>query len=140
MCDYSPTNWMVFVGFLHHMRMAGYYGLMLVSTCPSVYLSFVRPSVFSFLDYNLSKCQWIFNFVCALILWSSGLGLLMGKFCQFSTQLSPGDMSLSLFLDDNLSNYQWIFTTLSMYIDIFEIWFGIANGQISWVFYNLPTA
>ena len=34
------------------------------------------------------------------------------------------------FLDDNLS-YQWIFTRLGLCIDIVEILFGIANGQIS---------
>ena len=36
-----------------------------------------------------------------------------------------------LFPDDNLSKHQWIFTKLGIYIDIVEIWFGIANGQIS---------
>ena len=35
-----------------------------------------------------------------------------------------------LFPDDNLSKHQWIFTKLGMCIDIVEIWFGIANGQI----------
>ena len=35
------------------------------------------------------------------------------------------------FLDDNLSKHQWIFTKLGMCIGIVEIWFGIANGQIS---------
>ena len=36
-----------------------------------------------------------------------------------------------LFPDDNLSkHHQWIFTKLRMCIDIVEIWFGIANGQI----------
>ena len=35
------------------------------------------------------------------------------------------------FPDDNLSKHQWIFTKLGMCIDIVEIWFGIANGQIS---------
>ena len=29
------------------------------------------------------------------------------------------------------SKPQWIFTKLGMCIDIVEIWFGIANGQIS---------
>ena len=32
--------------------------------------------------------------------------------------------------DDNLSKHQWIFTKLGMCIDIMEIWFGTANGQI----------
>ena len=31
----------------------------------------------------------------------------------------------------NLSKYQWIFTKLGVCIDILEIRFGIANGQIS---------
>ena len=33
--------------------------------------------------------------------------------------------------DDNLSKHQWIFTKLGMCIDVVEIRFGIANGQIS---------
>ena len=37
--------------------------------------------------------------------------------------------SVFSFLDDNLSKYQWIFTKLGIYIDIVEIWFGIANGK-----------
>ena len=35
------------------------------------------------------------------------------------------------FPDDDLSKHQWIFTKFGMCIDIVEIWFGIANGQIS---------
>ena len=35
------------------------------------------------------------------------------------------------FPDDNLSKRQWIFTKLGMCPDIVDIWFGIANGQIS---------
>ena len=38
------------------------------------------------------------------------------------------------FLDDNLSKHQWIFAKLGMCTDIVEIWFGIANGQISAIF------
>ena len=30
--------------------------------------------------------------------------------------------------------YQWIFTRVGMFIDIMEIWFGIANGQMSSIF------
>ena len=40
------------------------------------------------------------------------------------------------FPDDKLSKHQWIFTKLCMCIDIVEIWFGIANGQISSKFYG----
>ena len=35
------------------------------------------------------------------------------------------------FPDDNLSKHQWIFTKSGVCIDIMEIWYGIANGQIS---------
>ena len=72
--------------------------------------------------------------VCALILWRSGLGLLIGKFRQFLTELSAGDMSEFSFLDDNFSKYQWIFTTLGVCIGIVKIWFEIADGQISSIF------
>ena len=41
------------------------------------------------------------------------------------------------FPDENLSKHQWIFTKLGMCIDIVEIWFGIANGQISSDFYRV---
>ena len=39
-----------------------------------------------------------------------------------------------LFPDDNLSKYKCIFTKLGVCIDIVEICFGIANGQILSVF------
>ena len=42
-----------------------------------------------------------------------------------------------LFPDDNFSKHQWIFTKLGMCIDIVDIWFGIANGQISSNFYGV---
>ena len=53
----------------------------------------VHPSIrFSFPDDNLRNISGISpNLVCALILWRSGLGLLMGKFCQFFTELSVHD-------------------------------------------------
>ena len=35
------------------------------------------------------------------------------------------------FPDDNLSKHHWIFTKLGMCIDIVEIWFWIADVQIS---------
>ena len=40
------------------------------------------------------------------------------------------------FPDDNLSKHQLIFTKLGICIDIVDIWFGIANGQISSNFYR----
>ena len=58
----------------------------------------------------------------------------MGKFRQFLTELSARDTPIFSFPDDNLSKHQGIFTKLDMGIDIVEIWFGIANGQISSIF------
>ena len=43
-------------------------------------------------------------------------------------------MSTSSFQDYNLNKFQWTLTKLGMCIDIVEIWFGIANGQISLIF------
>ena len=37
------------------------------------------------------------NLVCLLIFWTSGLGLLMGNFRQFLTELSACDMSVFSF-------------------------------------------
>ena len=58
----------------------------------------------------------------------------MGKFCQFLTELSARQRSVYAFPDDNFSKYQWIFTRHGMCIDILDICFGIANGQISSIF------
>ena len=55
----------------------------------------------------------------------------MGKFCQIFMELSARDMPIFLFTDDNLSKCQGILTKLGTCIDIVEIWFGIACGQIS---------
>ena len=65
-----------------------------MSMCLSVRLSAVCLSVlpfvpFSFPDDNLRNINgFLPNFVCALILWRSGLGLLMDKFRQIFTELS----------------------------------------------------
>ena len=91
-------------------------------------------SIFWFPDYNLSINGFSQNLVCTLILWKSGLELLMGKFCHILTESSAWHISVDLFLDDSLSIYQLIFTKLCMCINIVEIWFGIANGQILSVF------
>ena len=47
-------------------------------------------AVFLFLHNNMSKHQWIFTklSMCIDIKEAIGLGLLMGKFCQFLTKLS----------------------------------------------------
>ena len=41
------------------------------------------------------------NLVCALIFWRAGLGLLIGKFHQFLTELSVRDRSVFLFCHIN---------------------------------------
>ena len=58
----------------------------------------------------------------------------MGIFRQILTKLSAQDTPKFSFLDDNLSKCQGILTKLVTCIDIKEIWFGIANGQISSIF------
>ena len=58
----------------------------------------------------------------------------MAKFRQFLKELSARDMPIFSFPDDKLSKHQCIITKLGMCIDIMEIWFGIANGQISSIF------
>ena len=84
-----------------HTIVAGYHGINLTIRV-SVSLSFVRPSVrpfFRFRAFTMSKCQWILpNSVCALILWRSALGLLMGKFRKFLTELSARDRSVFSFI------------------------------------------
>ena len=64
------------------------------------------------------------------------MGLLIGKFCQILTELSTQDRPLFLFPDINLSKCQRILTKLGTCIDMREIWFLIANGQISSMFDN----
>ena len=58
----------------------------------------------------------------------------MVKFRQFLTELSACHTSVFLFPDDDLSKYQWTFTKFGMCIDIVELCFGIANGEISSIF------
>ena len=49
-----------------------------------------------------------------------------------SVLLSVSPPSICIpFPDDILSKHRWVFTKLGMCIDIVEIWFGIANWQIS---------
>ena len=82
---------------------AGYYGFMLdvhVSVCPL----YVRLSIFRFRMITLVNINGFSpNLVCALMMWRSGLGLLMGKFRKIFTELSAQDMPIFSFPDDNLS-------------------------------------
>ena len=55
----------------------------------------------------------------------------MGKFRQIFKELSARDKPIFSFPDDNFSKYQGTLTKLAICIDRKEIWFGIANGQIS---------
>ena len=103
-----------------------------VGYCVSVRPSVVRPSVLRFRMKTWVNINGFSpNLVRALILWRSGLGLLIGKFRQSFTELSARDTPVFSFPDDNLNKHQWIFTKLGMCIDIVEILFGIANWQIS---------
>ena len=93
----------------------------------------------SFLNDNLSKRHWIFTKLGMCIdiveIW---FGIANGQiFVSLWWKLSAQDMPIFSFLDDNLSKCQGILTKLSTCIDIKEIWFGIANGQISSNFYGV---
>ena len=107
--------------------------------CPSVHPSVIChsicPSIFSFPDDNLSKCQWIFTKLNVSIdiveIW---FGIVIVKFLKFLTELSARSMSEFSFPDDKFSKCQWIFTNFGVPVDIVKIWFGIADGQISSVF------
>ena len=108
----------------------------MVSHWTSVYLS--AHHIYIHLSFRLSlfcfrMMTWVNisgfspNLVCALIVWRSGLGLVMGKF--WWNTLSARDKPMLSFPDDNLSKCLGILTKLGTCIDIKEIWFGIANGQ-----------
>ena len=58
----------------------------------------------------------------------------MGKFHQILMELSPQDTPIFSFPDDNLSKCQGILTKLGTCIDMKDICFGIANGQMSSLF------
>ena len=58
----------------------------------------------------------------------------MGKFRQFLMELTARDTPIFSFPDDNFSKHQCFFTKLGMCIDIVEVCFGVANGQILSIF------
>ena len=62
------------------------------------------------------------------------MGLLMGNFRQILMELSAQGTPIFLFPDDNLSKCQGILIKLGTCIDMKDILFGIANGQISSMF------
>ena len=110
-----------------------------LSVCPSIYIcpSVCHTSVHPYFRFRTITLVNINRFspnsVCALILWISGLGLLMGKFHQFLTELSACYTSVFSFPDDNFK-CQLIFTKLGVCIDIVETWFEIPDGQILSIF------
>ena len=57
----------------------------------------------------------------------------MGKFRQIWTELPAQATSIFSFPDDNFSKCQGVLTN-GTWIDMKEIWFRIANGQISSMF------
>ena len=52
----------------------------------------------------------------------------------FTLVVRLGSICQSVFHFRMMSKHQWIFIKLGMCIDIVEIWFGIAHGQISSIF------
>ena len=59
-------------------------------------------------------------------------GIVNGQISSnFDSYLCPRHMPIFSFPGENLSKFQGILTKLGTCIDIKEIWFGIANGQIS---------
>ena len=59
----------------------------------------------------------------------------MGNFRQFLTELSARETSVFSFQDNNLSTRKYMdFHQTCLCIDIMEIWFRIANGQLSSIF------
>ena len=89
----SSKTWIIFI--TRHTIAVGYYGFTLdvrvcLSVRPSVSHTSVRPFFVSMITWANIK-GFLPNLVCALILWRSGLGLLMGKFRQIFTELSARD-------------------------------------------------
>ena len=96
--------------------------------------------MFSFLDDNYNKCQWIFTKLAACIdIVKICFGIADGQISSVFdlTEFSARNMSLFSCPDDNFSKYQWIFTKLGMCIDIVDICFGIENGRILSIFLEL---
>ena len=128
-----------------HTIVMGCYSFKLKSVC-QFFCVFTHAAIYHMAVYpyfHFQTITWVSvsgfspNVVCVLILWWSGLRLLMGKFHQFLTDLSPRDTSLFLFQASNLHKFQWIFTKLDMCIDILEIWFRISKRQTLSIFYRV---
>ena len=123
------------------VTVAGYYGFTLdvhryygftlelcVSICPSLSIQLY----FCFLMITWVNVSGVSpNLVCALILCKICFEIANWQILSSYDKLSACHTSVFLFPDDNFSTYWSLLTKLDMCIDIMEIWFGIANGQIS---------
>ena len=91
----SQVYFLVNLFIPRHTIVAGYYGFTLVvrvSIRPSICRTSVHPSIFRFWMITWVNINGFSpNLVCALMLWRSGLGLLIGKFRQIFTELSAWD-------------------------------------------------
>ena len=94
----------------------------------------------NFKEVGRAYCFWdVYASVTLFILILWRLLFDVGRPCVYPASIRQSYIHWSirfLFPDDNLSKHQWIFTKLGMCIDIVEIWFGIANGQILSKFYG----
>ena len=71
---------------------------------------------------------WCVHWYCRDLVWDCH----WANFLVFLTSYLP--RTCPFFMDDSLSKCQWLFTKLAMCIDILQISFGMANGQISSIF------
>ena len=92
-------------------------------------------SIFSFLECNFSKYQWIFSKLGLCIdiaeIW---FGVADGQILSIFDRFICRQHDHIFMSGQNFSKYQWLFTKLGLCIDIVEIWFGVADGQILSIF------
>ena len=69
------------------------------------------------------------NLVCALILWRSCFGLLMGKFCHFLTDLSARHTFMFSFLEDGWIKMNWFSPNLVWALILWRSAFGLLMGK-----------
>ena len=95
LCNFCSRVILFFIFIPCHTIVAGYYGFTLdvhVFVSQSVSRTSVRLSIFHFWMITWVNIDGFSpNLVCALILWRSGLGWLMGEFCQIFTELRAHD-------------------------------------------------
>ena len=128
-----------FVLFIpRHTVVAGYYGFTL-DVPVSVRLS---EPIFQVKGLNFVTTLYFIPLRYIISLWVREL-IALKPYGNLQWDIAPKPELLECpsvrfsFPDDNLSKHQWIFTKLRMCVDTVEIWFGIANGQISSNFYGV---